>query len=78
MNWREDGQGLLHSPLQWISRLTERQFAQFFYEAVHERCTSDSPEEGGHFVLADAWRDTDSTVWDVDMIALPLDLDEAP
>ena len=68
-----DDSDIRKSALQWISGLTDREFAEFFYDAVHERCTSDSPEEGGHFVLADASHDPDSTVWDVDFIALPRD-----
>ena len=57
--------------LDWISGLTDKQFSEFFYDAVLERRTSDTPEEQGHFVLADARRDSDSTGWDVDFVALP-------
>jgi hypothetical protein len=53
--------------LLWISNLTDKQFAEFFYEAVANRNTSDVFE--GHFLLADAEKVEDEP-WSIDFIAL--------
>ena len=37
----------------WLRTLTDKQFAELFYEAVASRDAGDMKEEGGHFVLAD-------------------------
>lgn len=42
-----------NSVLNWLSSLTDKQFVEFFYEAVESRDTSEIKGEQGHFVLAD-------------------------
>jgi hypothetical protein len=54
--------------LHWISNLSDKQFADFFYKATLKRNTADSGK--GHFVLADAWKLPEEP-WLVDFIALP-------
>lgn len=39
--------------IAWLSGMSHKQFAEFFYDAVAKRITSDFKEEEGHFVLAD-------------------------
>lgn len=56
--------------LHWLGTLTDKQFAEFFYEAVRERNTSDQKEWNGHFVLADTERVTNFS-WSLACIALP-------
>lgn len=58
--------------LDRLHRLSDKQFAEVFYEAVASRNTSDLPEWRGHFVLADA-ASVDGGPWDIDFIALPLE-----
>lgn len=57
--------------LQWIAELNHKQFAEFFYEAVAHRTTSDLAEWQGHFILADT-ESVDNGAWDIDFIALPV------
>lgn len=54
--------------MKWSRSLTERQFAEFFYEVVAGRNTSDVFE--GHFVLADAER-IKGEPWEIDFVGLP-------
>jgi hypothetical protein len=56
--------------LYWLSNLSHKQFAEFFYQAVKERRTSDFQEGRGHFVLANA-EIVDNDRWAIDFIALP-------
>ena len=67
---------------RWIAELTDKQFTEFFYDVVKCRCTSDLPNQRGHFVLADASFDLDVRRWAVDFVALPNDkqrwADDAP
>lgn len=37
----------------WLSSMTDKQFVEFFYDAVAHRDTSERKDECGHFVLAD-------------------------
>lgn len=60
--------------LKWVATLSDKQFAEFFYEATHGRDTSDIPDEGGHFVLADVARIESG--WEINYIAVPQDYDE--
>ncbi|MHC2066481.1 hypothetical protein ACYFX5_03330 [Bremerella sp. T1] len=39
--------------IAWLSQMNDKQFVDFFYEAVADRDTSELPGEKGHFVLAD-------------------------
>jgi hypothetical protein len=55
--------------LSYLSELSDKAFAEFFYEAVRERITSDSKEWHGHMILADA-QQVDDEPWDIDFIAL--------
>lgn len=55
--------------LEYLRALCSKEFAEFFYEAVRDRMTSETPAVRGHFVLADAWFDDDSG-WTADFIAL--------
>lgn len=52
--------------MTWLSGLTDKQFSEFFYEAVRGRKTCDG---FGHFVLADAA--LMDGAWSVDLVALP-------
>jgi hypothetical protein len=61
-----DRQALLLS----LGKLTDKQFAEVFYEAVADRDTSDRTDGTGHFVLADAHGST-TEPWTVDLIGLP-------
>lgn len=38
--------------MAWLSSLTDKQFIEFFYEAVSERGTSEIDGERGHLVVA--------------------------
>lgn len=38
--------------LAWLSSMTDKQFVEFFYEAVSDRDTSEFDGQRGHFVLA--------------------------
>ncbi|MBA2117142.1 hypothetical protein HOV93_43380 [Planctomycetes bacterium FF15] len=40
----------------WLSTMTDKQFVEFFYEAVSRRDTSEIRGEQGHLVLADTSR----------------------
>ncbi len=44
------------SIIAWVSSLTDKQFVEFFYEAVSGRDTSEIDGERGHFVVADTSR----------------------
>jgi hypothetical protein len=57
--------------LQFLAALSDKEFAELFYEAVRTRNTSDVPEQPGHFVLADATDLSDEGGWRVEFIALP-------
>lgn len=69
--------GFREQVLDWCRGLNDKQFAEFFYEAVASRNTSDLPEWRGHFVLADA-EFVDDGPWEVDFIALPVETERAP
>ena len=56
--------------LDWIAKLTDKQFAEFFTEAVRGRLTSDTKEQRGHFVLADASFDPDDKCWDLAVVCV--------
>jgi hypothetical protein len=59
-----------------LASLTDKQFAEFFYEAVRGRNTADWPGHEGHFVLADAWDEAWAEVHDgewVDFIGLAVE-----
>lgn len=56
--------------LHWLSTLSNKEFAEFFYSAVAERRTSDIKDWQGHFVLADAQK-VQSEPWAIDFIAIP-------
>ncbi len=55
--------------LEWLSGLTDRQFAEVFYEAIRDRRTSDFADGQGHFVLSDVQLEAGG--WVVDFIATP-------
>jgi hypothetical protein len=55
--------------IEWLGSLTDKDFAEVFYEATASRTTSDSPGCGGHFVLADTEKVNDGE-WETDLIAL--------
>lgn len=64
--------------VQWAATLTDKEFVEFFYEAVRGRATGDTrllPGLDGHFVLGDAQRyDSEppgSERWYVQLMALP-------
>ena len=42
-----------HNVRVWLSSLTDKQFVEFFYEAVSGRDTSEIEGESGHLVVAD-------------------------
>ncbi|MBA4016313.1 MAG: hypothetical protein C0483_03910 [Pirellula sp.] len=56
--------------LTFLSTLSDKAFAEFFYEAVRGRTTSDRNDWNGHFILADAERIVADEPWDVDLIAI--------
>jgi hypothetical protein len=56
--------------LAYVTRLSHKAFAEFFYAAVRGRVTSDAEAWRGHFVLADAEQVEDSEPWDVNFIAV--------
>lgn len=56
--------------LAWLSRLTDKQFVEFFYEAVADRDTSEIKGEKGHFVLANTSL-FDDNEWDTVFLAVP-------
>lgn len=58
----------------WLASLTDKQFVDFFYEAVSERDTSEFDGECGHFVIADTSKMPDEKR-DTVFLALP-DSDE--
>ncbi|MEX1040993.1 MAG: hypothetical protein WDZ51_10200 [Pirellulaceae bacterium] len=39
--------------VEWLSQMTDKQFVEFFYEAVAGRDTSEIEGEQGHLVIAD-------------------------
>lgn len=57
--------------IDWLRDLNDKQFAEFFYEAVATRNTSDVPRWRGHFVLADAELVEDAP-WEIVFVALPV------
>lgn len=67
--------------LVWLDELSEKQFAEFFYEAVANRSTADTKESTGHFVLADVEK-FPGEPWEIDFIAVPTSgeqwVDDAP
>jgi hypothetical protein len=56
--------------LSYLSSLPNKAFAEFFYEAVRDRNTSDKADWRGHFILADTECVENDGVWDIDFIAL--------
>ncbi len=54
--------------LYYLSKLSDKAFAEFFYEAVRDRNTSDIKQWKGHFVLADA-EQVEGEPWEVVLIA---------
>lgn len=56
--------------LAFLAELSNKEFAEFFYEAVRGRLTSDAKEWQGHFILADSEQVSEDEPWDVDVIAL--------
>ncbi|RPJ53840.1 MAG: hypothetical protein EHM23_30140 [Acidobacteria bacterium] len=54
--------------LSWTSGLTDKEFAEFFYNAVKNRNTAEIG--AGHFVLGDTWKLPEEP-WSVDLIAMP-------
>ena len=62
---------LRQKALDWIATLNDKQFAEFFYEAVAKRNTSDLPDWPGHFLLADT-RFVEEPPWETEFIALPV------
>ena len=66
--------------LRWVRGLTDKEFAQFFYDAVQGRDPGQDDSERRRFVLADA---SFSSTLDIDYIATPADpsrewADDAP
>ena len=59
-----------NSALAYLSQLSPKAFAEFFYEAVKDRVTSDRSDWHGHFILADAEQVDADEPWDVELIAL--------
>ena len=55
---------------EWLATLSDREFAEVFYESNAKRVTSDTPEGHGHFILADT-EAVESGGWDTDYIAIP-------
>ena len=55
--------------LAFLSRLTDKQFAEFFYDTVRERDTGNTLEGKGHYVLGDVKR-WPAEPRDIDFIAL--------
>jgi hypothetical protein len=62
--------GPRETALTYVTRLSNKAFAEFFYEAVRGRVTSDAEEWNGHFVLADAEQVTANEPWDIDFIGI--------
>lgn len=60
--------------LGFLQALSDKQFAEFFYEAVRDRNTSDLEAWSGHLVLANAEK-VDDEPWSIDLLALPEDRD---
>ena len=56
--------------LRFIETLSDKQFAEFFYQAVRDRNTSDLEAWAGHLVLANAEK-VDDEPWSLDLLALP-------
>ncbi len=71
MGKQAENAALRQKALEWIAGLTEKQFAEFFYEAVADRNTSDVPGGRGHLLLADTDRDEEGP-WMTELIALPV------
>jgi len=59
--------------LEFLAALTDKEFAELFYESVRRRNTSDIEGEPGHFVLGDAREVSEENRWIVEFIALPTD-----
>ena len=56
--------------LRYVQALSDKQFVEFFYDAIRGRITSDVPRWRGHFVLADAEKVDGEDEWDIDFIGL--------
>ncbi len=56
--------------ISFLTSLSDKAFAEFFYEAVRDRNTSDIADWRGHFILADAECDENDGGWEIDFIAL--------
>lgn len=54
----------------WLASLTDKQFVEFFYEAVSDRDTSEVDGDRGHFVMAKTSKMPD-TERDTVFLALP-------
>jgi len=42
-----------HQVISWLLEMADKQFVEFFYEAVADRDTSEIEGENGHFVIAE-------------------------